>query len=149
METAKSHDIRLPELPLTHAVDIQARFTDYDAFGHINNNAYMQYFDLGKSLFFTDSLGMAFSPAAVGAVIVNVNVNFYSATTPGTPLRVLTGCTRLGNRSLTLHQQAVNAATGQVKADAISILAGFDIDTQSSAPLPDSLRAALEKLMHG
>lgn len=138
---------RIPQRPLTHALDVQPRFGDYDIFGHVNNTVYLQYFDLGKAMFFTDILGRMPGPRDLGAVIVNINCNYYAPAVPAEPLRVLTGCTHLGDRSLQLHQQVVNATTGAVKADAVTVLAGFDPGSQTGAPLPDTLRTALAHLV--
>lgn len=138
-------DIPQIDTALPHHIDIQPRFGDYDMFGHVNNTIYMQYFDLGKAMFLTDLLGGDFSPEAVGAVIVNANVNYFAPTRPGEPIAVLTGCNRLGDRSFRIYQQAVNPVTGAVKADALTILAGFDVHTQGPAPLPARLVAALRQ----
>lgn len=140
-------EIRQPQAALTHSLELQPRFGDYDMFGHINNNAYLQYFDLGKAMFFTELLDGDFSPAAVGAAVVHIDCNYYAPTRPAEPLRVLTGCVALGERSLTLHQQVVNPSTGAVKCDALTVMAGFDIRAQQSAPLPERLRSLLGALL--
>lgn len=131
------------DLEFKHKVDIQSRFSDYDTFGHINNNAYMAYFDLGKTAFFNDLTGRSMSPVRVGAVIVNVNVDFLSPAIIGEPLAVLTAVVAVGERSFTLYQRVVNACDGRVKAQSTTILAGFDTATQSSAPLRPEIFALL------
>ena len=118
-----------------HTVDIQTRFSDYDTFGHVNNNSYMAFFDLGKTEFFKFLMGQHCSPTELSAVIVNINVDFMAPSVMGEPLRVGTAVYKLGERSFTLRQHIVNPDTGEVKARAKTILAGFDITTQSSAPL--------------
>lgn len=137
--------MEVPEAPcaLVHSFEVQSRFTDYDAFKHINNNAYMQYFDLGKTLFLEHVTGRGFSPKDLSAVIVNINLNFYAPTAMGESISVRSGVSHLGDRAFTVYQQVVSTATGQVKATAETILAGFDIATQKGAPLQQWLRDAL------
>ncbi len=129
--------------PFRHQLDIQPRFTDYDAFGHVNNNSYMQYFDLGKAIYYTDMLGRTVTPELLSAVIVHIDVDFIEPTTPDEPIAVQTMTTAIGERSLTIYQRIVNPRTGHVKSQATSILAGFDIATQAGAPLNPELTAAI------
>ena len=140
-------EIPTPPCRLTHSLDIQSRFGDFDAFAHVNNNAYLQYYDLGKARFLSDLLGHICSPSELGAVIVNINCNFFAPSLMNEPLAVQTGCLKLGDRSFTLFQQIVNPQTGSVKGNATTVLAGFDIATQSSAPIPAALSAALRTLL--
>lgn len=138
--------MEVPQAPcaLIHSLEIQSRFGDYDAFRHVNNNAYLQYFDLGKMSFMEAVAGHSFEPKDMSAVIVNINVNFYAPTVLGEAVTVKTGISHVGERAFTVYQQVVSRTTGQVKATAETILAGFDIATQSGAPLQDWLRNALE-----
>lgn len=126
-----------------HTLDIQPRFTDYDMFGHVNNNSYMQYLDLAKALFFGELIEGATDPVSLSAVIVNINIDFTAPTRPGEPITVHTGVRHLGDRSFSLWQEVINPENGVVKAKAVTTLAGFDIENQTSAPLRDNVRAAL------
>ncbi len=141
--------MEVPPAPcaLTHSFDIQSRFCDYDAFRHVNNNAYLQYFDLGKMLFMEQTAGRRFEPQDLSAVIVNININFYAPTVMGEPVSVRSGVAHLGDRAFTVYQQVVSTETGQVKATAETILAGFDIATQKGAPLQPWLKEALKNSM--
>lgn len=135
--------IKFPELKMTHRLPVQVRFSDYDTFRHVNNNAYMMYFDLGKSEFFRSLMGDGCSPSDLRAAIVNINVDFLSPTAVNEPLEVLTAVTHVGERSFSLYQRIVNPLTGVIKAQAQTVLAGFDIDTQGPAPLNQNFLLSL------
>jgi acyl-CoA thioester hydrolase len=135
--------IKEPSRPLRHRVDLQVRFGDFDSFGHLNNNVYLQFFDLGKALYFNEITGKAFDPESVSAAVVNINCNFYAPTLMGEDLIVQTACCHLGDRSITLEQRILNPSNGSIKCDAITVMAGFDIKTQSSAPIKEALRKAI------
>lgn len=141
--------MQVPPAPcnLIHSFDLQARFSDYDAFHHVNNNAYLQYFDLGKMAFLQAMSGHDFEPADLSAVIVNITLNFYNPTAMGEAVSVRSGVKHLGDRAFTLYQQIVSTATGQVKATAETIMAGFDIRTQEGAPIRPWLRDCLSRAM--
>lgn len=140
-------DIPAPKAQLVHRLDIQPRFNDYDLFGHLNNGAVLQYFDLGKAEFLGELTGDKFDPEAVSSVIVNINANFYAVSLPGEPLSVLTGVQHVGDRSFVIEQRLVNSDTDAVKASAVTVMAGIDIASQTGAPLRDQLRAALVTAM--
>ena len=139
--------ILYPHLQFDHSVDLQIRFSDYDTFGHINNNSYLAFFDVGKTEFFHHIFNGASSPDKLSAAIVNINVDFLASAIVGEPLKVLTAVVKLGERSFTLYQQVVNSVTNQVKSQATSVLTGFDIPTQTSAPLLPRLVSALRRFL--
>lgn len=144
----KAHSrLSYENIKMTHTVSIQARFGDYDTFGHVNNNTYMSYLDLGKSEFFIFAMGRQITPAELSAAIVNINVDFLFPAVMGEPLEVQSAVTHLGDRSFTLYQRVTNSKTGQVKVQATSILAGFDIKTQSGAELRPELRQKLQNIL--
>lgn len=132
-----------PDLAMNHRIDIQIRFADYDTFGHINNNSYLAYFDLGKAEFFSHVLGRPCSPTDLSAVIVNISVDFLAPATIGEPLVVLSAVSRIGERSFSVYQRVVNPATGSVKSQATTVLAGFDMAVQGPGPLNPVLVEAL------
>lgn len=138
---AMLHNERLcyGEIELPHREAVQIRFSDYDTFGHINNNAYMAYLDLGKSEMLCELMGRRCTPDEFSAAVVNVNVDFLMPTVVGEGLEVQTGVIRIGEKSFTIYQRVVNPLTGAVKVQAHSVLAGFDIKTQSGAPLRHDL----------
>lgn len=147
MTQAPNDRVLYPDIEMKHSTGVQIRFSDYDTFGHINNNSYMAFLDLGKSEFLRHVMGRHCSPSELSAAIVNINVDFLAPTVMGEDLDVQTAVVRLGEHSFTLYQRIVNPLTGIIKVQATSTLAGFDIPTQSSAPLRSDLRAALTKLI--
>ena len=129
-----------------HTIVVQPRFTDYDTFGHVNNNSYMQYFDLGKAAYYSDMLGHAVTPEILCAVIVHIDVDFLEPTTPDETVAVQTMTIAHGERSITIYQRIINPDTGHIKSQATSILAGFDPATQTAGPLNPALTAAILRL---
>lgn len=123
-------------------VMLQTRFFDYDMFGHVNNTVYLQYLDVGKIHYFADVMGTPITRGRPSAVVVNINISFFSPAYPGEPLAVLTACTHLSERSFHLEQRVVNASSGDVKCVAYVVMAGFIPETGKGAPLqPDWIKA--------
>ncbi len=135
------------EHPWHHMVEIQPRFNDFDIFRHVNNSAYMQYFDLAKVKYFEAALGRKVeTDTDIAAVIVNINVNFYSPTYFNEPIVALTACVRISQHSFTLEQRCVNPETGDVKCVATVVLAAFDPATATSMLLKDEWKNGLARI---
>ena len=144
-----SKHLRHPNFTFSESIPVQTRFSDYDTFGHVNNNAYMAIFDIGKTHFFRQVTGRQANPIALGAVIVNINVDFLEPALIDEPIAVQTAVETVSHNSFTLYQRIVNPTDGHIKAQATSVLAGFDPRTQTGAPLrPDLLECLSDKVIN-
>lgn len=123
---------------------IQIRFNDVDQMGHINNAVIMEYFDLGKSEYF-GAVGVPPEQGTFTVVIVHLEVDFMSQIRFHDKIHITTHCERVGNKSVTVLQQVINSDSGQVCASCRTILSGYSRITNSSAPIPDSLRQEIER----
>lgn len=134
-----SSNPRVPQAahPFRHVVDVQTRFADIDMLGHVNNNAYFSYMDLGKMDYFRSISGGEFSVNDLRAVIVNVNCDFYEPSYLSEQLQVWTAVTHIGNRSFVVEQRVVDAESGTTKCIGRTTLAGFDPKTGRGANLDE------------
>ncbi|MCM1021286.1 MAG: acyl-CoA thioesterase [Muribaculum sp.] len=137
--------VPVPDFPYRHMVDVQMRFNDTDMLGHVNNNAYLSYFDLGKTGYFNAVAADDVDWRHVNIVVANINVDFYAPTFLNEPVVVLTRVVAIGVKSLTMEQRLVDRETGQVKCMARSIMAGFNLETNQSQPIADHW---IEKITH-
>lgn len=128
-----------------HRMECQLRFTDIDALGHVNNTTYMQLMDMAKVEYFGAVWGSPVIPGKVTPVIANINVNFMAPMFIGDKPVVLTRLEKLGNSSLTLKQQVVNAKDGSVKCEATTVMVNCDIKTGQSVPVADEWREAFSR----
>lgn len=126
-----------------HSIDVQVRFNDYDMFRHLNNGAYMQYFDLGKTDYFASMLGEPLTPERLSVVIAEINCSFIEPSLPGQHVRVLTRAVQLGTASLLLAQQVIDPDTRRLKCSAIVAMVGYDVAAKCSKPISDELRRAI------
>ena len=58
-----------------HQLPIQLRFNDVDRYGHVNNNAYFSFYDLGKVDYFNLVLKIYNGKPDVVPVIANINAD--------------------------------------------------------------------------
>lgn len=128
-----------------HRVPIQIRFNDVDRYGHVNNNSYFAYYDLGKEDYLCTVLDKYYRANDVVPVIASIKADFIAPIFYGDPIVVETAVSHIGQRSFTLAQQAVNTETGGVLCRCQTVMVCFSVKGQCSADMPDFFREAIER----
>lgn len=124
---------------------VQIRFNDIDALGHVNNNIYLSFFDLGKVEYLEQLRGASVSWIEGSMVIARLEVDFLSPTFYKEKVRVESRVARLGNKSGDFIQRLVNEQTGEVKCVCKSIFVFIDAETQKPAAIPHVWREAIHR----
>lgn len=146
----ENHDNAPQAAPVfRHRLPIQIRFNDVDRYGHVNNNAYFAYYDLGKEDYLNTVLKVDYRQHDVVPVIANVNADFIRPIFYGDPIVVETRIAHVGQKSFTLEQQAVNTANGEVVCRCSTVMVCFSLGAQASADLPAHYRQAIADFESG
>lgn len=119
-----------------HWSEERVRYSDTDAMGHVNNNAYGIYFETARLFFFRDS-GIRLGERR-SVVVVRITMNFLRELTWPNDVRVGTRMTRLGGKSFTYAQGLFVGDRCHATAETVSAM--FDLETRQSFPVPDELR---------
>ena len=128
-----------------HAVPLQLRFNDIDVLGHVNNNAQLALFDVGKTEFYNALRGQLADWSRVEAVIVNINCTIIEQIPFTDPMEVRTRVKKIGEKSFTLQQILRNTATGQICSMCESVMVSVDYATKTSKPIPENIAEGLMK----
>lgn len=124
---------------------IEVRWSDCDAFGHVNNAVYLTYLEQARLAYWQDVLaGIPFP----GMIIARVEIDFTAQLFPGDQLELRAAVTHLGNTSFRLAYE-VARTDGTVAARATSTQVFFDYATNRPTPMPQDIRdrvAAFEGL---
>ena len=120
-----------------HHIPRQMRFNDIDLLGHLNNSVYLTFMDLGKARYFEAVNGGPVDIREMGVVIVNINANFCVPTFFHEEIEVETAAVAIGEKSITLEQRIYALPDRQVKCSCRTVMAGFDIKTNTSMPISD------------
>ena len=120
----------------TFRTEIQMRWSDTDALGHLNNTSYANYAELGRLRF----LELGFK-AAGSLILAHLAIDFRKQVSYGTPLHVETWVERLGRSSIILRQDIFAGA--DVAAQVRSVAVHFDYTTQRSVELSAEARERL------
>lgn len=124
----------------TYRTDIQVRFADTDAFGHVNNGSFVIYAETGR-LDFANLLG----PTSRALILAHIAVDFRRQVRFSESVAVFGWVERIGRTSTTLKQ--VIQANGELAADVTSVVVSFDYDAQQPTPWPAHAREVLEAYM--
>ncbi len=119
--------------------DIQTRFADFDALGHVNNVNLQHYFDLGKSDFYRCVAGLESVPSGtigVFPITAATQTDYIAQTRPGESIYVETSLEKVGNKSMKLLQRIIAHESGEIKAVSRSVMVAFDFTRQESIVIP-------------
>lgn len=118
------------------------RFGDIDSLHHVNNVSIVQYYDLGLSHYMRNlKISNVFN--GDGMAKVHTEMNFYDSILFDEPIEVQTHVSKIGNKSLTVMQKVIQKETGRVKSDCLTVLAGFNADTRTSAEISKDWKHAI------
>jgi acyl-CoA thioester hydrolase len=121
----------------THRTDIQMRFADTDALGHINNARYAEYVELAR-LEFLRVLGTSVR----SLILANLNIDYRRQVGLDEAIHVESWVEKLGNSSIAIAHTVF--ANGEPAAEVKSVVVHFDYAASKSQPLTPEMRRALE-----
>jgi len=127
------------------SLPIQIRFNDIDALGHINNNVYFSFFDLGKTTYFEDLKASYVSWTDGIVVIARIEVDFIAPVFYKEPIVVESKITKIGNKSAVFLQQIRNSLTNEIKCSATSVVVTYNPKTMTAMPIPAIWRNAISE----
>lgn len=125
-----------PAAQRTHRTEIQLRFADTDALGHVNNVSFAVFAEVAR-LDFVRTI----EQQGGSIILAHLAMDLRRQVHFGADVHVESWAERMGNTSLTLRQDVV--ADGAVAAEIRSVVVWFDYETQQPRPWPDSWREAL------
>ena len=130
-----------------HEKQIEIRWRDQDAYGHVNNAVYLTYLEEVRDEWLERALGDAGD--AWGYVTARVAIDFRRELTQDDDAVVARlWLTRIGTSSLTTREEIVTVG-GELAAEAEAVLVARDTETGRSRPLSDPERAVLERELGG
>lgn len=127
------------------SVPVQIRFNDIDALGHINNNVYFSFFDLGKTTYFEDLKASYVSWTDGIVVIARIEVDFIAPVFYKEQIVVDSKITKIGNKSAVFMQQIRNSITNEIKCRAMSVVVTYNPKTMTAMPIPAIWRNAISE----
>lgn len=143
-QTQENPRVPAADRPFNHSINVQMRFSDLDMLGHVNNNSYLTYADLGKVAYF-ERASPDGSLRTINAVVAHYDVDFYAPTYFSEKLCVLTAVTSISERAIRLEQRIVSRPQGMTKCIIRTVMVSVNPEDGRSAPADPRWVEALEK----
>ena len=124
---------------------VQKRFSDVDSFMHVNNIWQQSYFDMGKTEFYTKVLGVTGVFDKLRIITASTHTDYFGQVRLTDDIVVVTDVSRLGNKSMTLHQRIMCGE--RCLTESSSVMVAFDFEAQQTVPMPDEWRIKLEEYL--
>jgi acyl-CoA thioester hydrolase len=129
-----------------YETELDVRFRDVDAMGHVNNAVYATYLEQTRVDYYADVLGVGLDD--IDTVLVNLEIDYRSeiALAEGT-VTVAMGVRDIGESSVTAEYEI--RAENRVAATAKTVQVYVDPDEGGSRPLPEAWVEEMESLRRG
>jgi len=131
-------------LSSTFSIDIRVRWGDMDAFGHVNNGAFMRYLEDARILWM-DTATAGWEHPDHDSVVVNINLNFRRELHYPANVRVHGKVSLASEKRLLMEHTIVDCDDETaVFADAQVTLLWLDFSTRRSVAWPQRVLDALQ-----
>ena len=124
---------------------VQKRFSDVDSFMHVNNIWQQSYFDMGKTDFYTKVLGITGVFDKLRIITASTHTDYLGQVRLMDDIVVTTDVSRLGNKSMTLHQCIMLG--DKCLTESSSVMVAFDFEEQRSVEMPEDWRVKLSEYL--
>ena len=126
---------------------ITTRWMDNDAYGHINNVTYYSYFDTVANHYLIHEGGLDIHSGAVIGLVVESRCTYRAPLAYPDVLRAGLRVDKLGQRSVTYGLAIFKDGESQAAAHGTFVHVFVDRQSRKATPMPERLRAALERLV--
>lgn len=125
----------------SYETDLDIRFNDIDALGHVNNAVYASYCEHARLRFLEDELDLSLSE--LHFVVANLEIDFHRPIEDAGVVTVGIGVTDVGTSSFTMGYAI--RFEGEVAATAETVQVAIDPETKQPTDVPDAWRAVFEQ----
>ncbi len=125
-------------------VEIQMRFRDLDAMGHVNNAVYLTYCELARTQFY---MKHAFKRSLhdIDFILAHADIDYVSAAEWGDRIEVSVWPSKIGDSSFTLSYELREKNSNRLLARSSSVQVAYDYDKKEKKPIPTEFRTMLEE----
>jgi acyl-CoA thioester hydrolase len=125
----------------------EIRFVDMDAMGHVNNSVYFTYLEQARIDYFKALRADHWDWVEEGVVVAKNELNYIQPIFFGDDVTIVTQCSHVGSKSLTLSSSVYRDKDGKrdLCAQGACVLVCFNHRTQSSHAIPEAWRSLLEE----
>jgi acyl-CoA thioester hydrolase len=122
-------------------------WSDEDAFGHVNNIAYLRWCETARVEYLQRiALWVELPPSGAGPILASVRCDYKAQLNYPDTVRVGTRVSRIGNSSFQMEHCVVSTNLDDVAAQVHSTIVFYDYRRQKAVPLPAETRRVISDL---
>ena len=129
-----------------HFLPLQTRWADNDIYGHVNNVAYYGYFDTIVNEYLIAEGALDIHEGAVIGLVVETGCRYFAPLEFPQKLEGALRVARIGTSSVRYELAIFRQGDDAPAAEGHFVHVYVDRETRRPTPLPDQLRATLEKI---
>ena len=126
---------------------LSTRWSDNDAYGHMNNVVYYELVDTVVNVWLRDAVGMKVPGGDVIGLVVETGCVYHASLGWPEPVDVGLIVERIGNTSITYAVGIFGADSDEAAGEARFTHVYVDAETRRPVAIPDVLRTAAEKIL--
>ncbi|HYP23697.1 MAG TPA: thioesterase family protein [Actinomycetota bacterium] len=126
-----------------HRTALDVRFSDIDAFGHVNNAVFFSYAEQARIRYLLDVLQPDAPFDRLPLILARIELDFRSPIFFGDALTVETRVHRIGRTSFEMSHRMTAGTEGRLVGDVGSVLVTYDYDRSEPIPVPAPWRQAM------
>ena len=130
-----------------HFCSVRTRWMDNDIYGHVNNVQYYSFFDTAINQYLIEQGGLDIAAGDVIGLAAETHCQFLNSISFPEKVEVGLRVGKLGNSSVRYELGIFVEGCDDAAAVGWFVHVFVDRQTRRAAPMPDRLRAALERLM--
>lgn len=123
-----------------HRTNLQVRFRDIDAFGHVNNAVFFTYVELARIRYLLDVLHPDRPFDRMPLILARVELDYRSPIQFGEEVVVETRVDRIGRTSFDMRHRMTAGPEGRLAADVHTVLVTYDYSVARPFPVPEDWR---------
>lgn len=125
------------------STDIDIRFRDLDAMGHVNNAVFFTYFEYGRLEFFYSESQKGLFPE-ISFILAHIRCDYIKPITFKDKLTLQIWVSKIGGKSFKFQYKLMDSTDSSIIfATGESVQVSFDYQKNTSIPVSDELRAQL------
>lgn len=126
---------------------ISTRWSDNDIYGHVNNVTYYAYFDTAANRYLIEEGGLDISDGTIVGYVVNSGCQYHAPITYPEGIEAGVRVDKLGNSSVQYGIAIFREGEDEAAAHGHFVHVFVERAANKSVPIPDNLRAALQKIL--
>lgn len=132
------------------SITLPVRFSDLDAFGHVNNATFLTYLEEARLAYWVNLFSLDYTNiTSLGLILADAKLSYKSPANLGECMRVWTRVASFGTKSFTIEYRIEEEQTGRLVVEGSTVVVMFDYAVKKSIPVPEHIKNRILQFEQG